>query len=101
MRLLEESFDSARQTLWDIAGDRLVKVGQAVKDGHEEKEISCLMNANGLLQSSVGRLATGRCKQLHSVRPNNLRAQVNLKSNNKRNLSLSILPSTATDASCY
>jgi hypothetical protein len=31
MRLLEESFDSARETLWDIAGDRLVKVGQAVR----------------------------------------------------------------------
>jgi len=31
MRLLEESFDSARETLWDIAGDRLFKVGQAVR----------------------------------------------------------------------
>jgi len=70
MKLLEESFDSARETLWDIAGDRLVKWGK--QDGHEEKEPSCFVNV--LLQSSVGRLATGRCKQLHSLRPNDLRA---------------------------
>jgi hypothetical protein len=31
MRLLDERFDSARETLWDIAGDRLAKVGQAVR----------------------------------------------------------------------
>jgi len=31
MRLLEEGFDSVRQIQWDIAGERFVKVGQAVR----------------------------------------------------------------------
>jgi hypothetical protein len=31
MRLPEESFDSARQTQWDTAGEHFVKVGQAVR----------------------------------------------------------------------
>jgi len=42
MRLLAESFDSARQTLWDVAADRLVKVGQAVRTAMKRRNFLAL-----------------------------------------------------------
>jgi hypothetical protein len=36
--LLEKSFDSARKTLWDIAGDRLFKVGQVVRTAMKRRK---------------------------------------------------------------